>query len=295
LVHLCSHGKVRRISAATFSGERVVAGLLAPALFALAACVGGSGPAQTRWVGTRVRGGGPRAVAQPTGHGTPTNPATPAAGQDSLMAGIPSFPPAPAAEKITLPGGPDAAWLSRIPTTQKVAFLTIDDGWFKLPQDVQLVREAHIPVTLFLAVNAIRDNPGYFKQLQAEGAVIEAHTINHPDLKGRSADFQKGEICGSADQLGSLYGRRPVIFRPPGGNEDDTTLRVAHDCGMKAVFFWKETVNNGRVGFQEGHTVQPGDVILMHFRTTFVKDFLAALRAIHDAGLTPARLEDYIP
>jgi hypothetical protein len=33
----------------------------------------------------------------------------------------------------------------------------------------------------------------------------------------------------------------------------------------------------------------------MHFRPAFVKDFLAALRAIRRAGLTPALLEDYIP
>ncbi|MGC9668176.1 polysaccharide deacetylase family protein [Planosporangium sp. 12N6] len=196
---------------------------------------------------------------------------------------------------MALPPGPEAAWLSRIPTSQKVAFITIDDGWTKLPEAVQLVRAAHVPVTLFLTTDAIRSDPGYFRQLQAAGAVIEAHTNTHPDLKGRPAAFQQREICGSADQLGSLYGRRPVLFRPPFGDKDQTTLRVTHDCGMKAAFFWKETVDKGVVRFQEGHQVQPGDIILMHFRPAFVDDFLAALQAIHDAGLTPALLEDYIP
>jgi hypothetical protein len=72
-------------------------------------------------------------------------------------------------------------------------------------------------------------------------------------------------------------------------------LRVAHGCGLKAAFFWKETVDKGKVRFQEGNTVKPGDIILMHFRPAFVKDFLAALQAIHRAGLTPALLENYIP
>jgi hypothetical protein len=70
---------------------------------------------------------------------------------------------------------------------------------------------------------------------------------------------------------------------------------VVYDCGMKAAFYWKETVNAGVVRYQTGHQIQPGDIILMHFRPTFVEDFLAALRTIHDAGLTPTRLEDYIP
>jgi peptidoglycan/xylan/chitin deacetylase (PgdA/CDA1 family) len=184
--------------------------------------------------------------------------------------------------------------MSHIPTTQPVAFLTIDDGWVKQPQAVTLMRAAHVPVTLFLTTNAIHNDPGYFKQLQAAGAVIEAHTITHPELMGTSYPFQRHEVCGSADQLGVLYGRRPVLFRPPFGDKDATTLRVVHDCGMRAAFFWKETVNNGVVRFQVGHRVQPGDIILMHFRSTFVADFLAALRAIHDAGLTPALLEDYV-
>jgi hypothetical protein len=85
-----------------------------------------------------------------------------------------------------------------------------------------------------------------------------------------------------------------VLFRPPFGDKDDTTLRVAHGCGLNAVFFWKETVDKGKVRFQEGHQVQKGDIILMHFRPAFVQDFLAALQAIHQAGLTPALLEDYI-
>jgi peptidoglycan/xylan/chitin deacetylase (PgdA/CDA1 family) len=222
--------------------------------------------------------------------GSSVSPPVPA----NFLAQIPHFPPRPPAKPITVPPGPSAAWLSRIPTSQPVAFLTIDDGWTKVPQAVQLVQAAHVPVTLFLTINAIRSDPGYFKKLQAAGAVIEAHTITHTDLRGMSYDFQRREVCGSTDQLAGLYGRRPVLFRPPFGAEDATTLRAVHDCGLKAAFFWKETVNTGIVRYQEGHRVQPGDIILMHFRPAFVADFLAALKAIHAAGLTPGLLEDYI-
>jgi peptidoglycan/xylan/chitin deacetylase (PgdA/CDA1 family) len=224
----------------------------------------------------------------------PSPDGPPAAGTADVLARIPKFGPAPPAEKIALPPGPDAAWLSRIPTSQKVAFLTMDDGWTKQPEAIRLVEAAHVPVTLFLTMNAIRGDPAYFRRLQAGGAVIEAHTVTHTDLKGKSRDFQRREICGSADQLGAIYGRRPVLFRPPFGDKDATTLAVARECGMRAAFFWKETVDKGVVRFQQGHTVQAGDIILMHFRPAFVDDFLAALRAIHDAGLTPALLEDYV-
>ena len=283
-------GRFRALS----SGLRLGVAFLA-ALALLAAC-GTPGPApNSQWVAAGGAGGGVPLSPTPGGDDDPSAGPTPSAGASGSFAGkIPTFPPAPPPEPITVPAGPSAAWITHIPTTQKVAFLTIDDGWVQLPEGVQLFKAAHIPVTLFLSLNAIRNNPAYFKQFQDAGAVIEAHTLTHPELKGKSYDFQKHEACGSADQLGQLYGRRPVLFRPPFGDEDPTTLKVVHDCGMKAAFFWKETVNAGIVRFQAGHTVQPGDIILMHFRPTFVADFLAALNAILAAGLTPALLENYI-
>lgn len=141
-------------------------------------------------------------------------------------------------------------------------------------------------------MNAVRDNPGYFTAFP--GAAIEAHTVSHPTLKGRPYAFQRREVCGSADQLGTIYGRRPTLFRAPFGEHDQTTLQVMRDCGLTAALFWKQTVDDGVVRYQEGATVQRGDIILMHFRPRFVDDFIAALQAIKAAGLTPALLADYL-
>jgi peptidoglycan/xylan/chitin deacetylase (PgdA/CDA1 family) len=208
---------------------------------------------------------------------------------------LPHFPPAPPPRPMALAAAPAAPWLSRIPTDQPVAFITIDDGWTKYPGGPTLVRAAGVPLTLFLSVEAIRSNPGYFAEMQAAGANIQAHTINHIDLRHRPYSTQRDEICGSADQLGDRYGRRPVLFRPPYGEKDQTTLTVAHDCGIKAVFFWTETVDKGIVRYQVGNQVKPGDILLLHFKPSFADDLLAALVAIHDAGLIPASLPDYIP
>jgi peptidoglycan/xylan/chitin deacetylase (PgdA/CDA1 family) len=246
-----------------------------------------------------VTGSAPAAPAGPSASAVPASAAPPAPPEPPPVgwtyADIPKFAPAPPAQPITLPKSGSVPYLSRIPTDQPVAFLTIDDGFVKSPEAPKLLAAAGIPVTLFLTTDAIRDDEAYFARLQAHGAVIEAHTITHTELPGKPYSRQRQEICGSADRLGQRYGRRPVLFRPPFGSKDATTLRVAHDCGIKAAFMWKETVHKGKVRYQEGRRVKPGDIILMHFRPAFVKDFLAALRAIHRAGLTPALLEDYIP
>ncbi|GIJ49153.1 chitooligosaccharide deacetylase [Virgisporangium aliadipatigenens] len=257
-------------------------------------------------VGSAAAPGAPRGVfrdapanSQPTQGPVPASPSSnappPVDLRPELAARLPKFEPAPPAEAVNVPpSGPAAPWLGAIPTTQKVAFLTIDDGWEKNPEAVKLLLAARIPVALFLTIDAIRDNPDFFKGLQAAGATIEAHTISHPSLRGKSYEFQKHQICGSADQLGAWFGRRPTLFRPPFGEYDAVTLKAVHDCGMRAALFWRETVDKGKVKYQSGGSVAAGDILLMHFRPAYVDDFLAALEAIHAAGLTPAALTDYL-
>ncbi|BCY07556.1 hypothetical protein L3i22_026440 [Actinoplanes sp. L3-i22] len=214
----------------------------------------------------------------------------------NIRARVPQFPAPPAAFKVKLPPGEKAPNFQRIPTKDRIAFITIDDGWEKNPLAVKLFQAANVPITLFLEVDAVKVKPAYFTELQQTGAVIEAHTLTHPNLPGMSYEAQKHQICGSADQLGKLYGRRPVLFRPPFGAFNGNTLRAVKDCGMKASFTWKETTDKGKIRFQDGHKrVAPGDIILMHFRPAFIEDFLAVLTIIQKSNLTPALLEDYIP
>jgi len=208
---------------------------------------------------------------------------------------VTAIPPAPAAQPIHVPAGPYAPIYKRLPVTQPVAFLTIDDGWFQLPDDPRLMRDAHIPFTMFLIGPVAAKNPGFFAQLESSGGVVEDHTITHPELRGKSYEFQRHEVCDARTSLEHTFGTTLHLFRPPFGDYDQTTLRAVHDCGLKAAFYWSETVNNGAVAYQTAeHRIHPGDIILMHFRPAFTNDVIAALTAIHNAGLTPALLEDYI-
>ncbi|MFG1883936.1 polysaccharide deacetylase family protein [Micromonospora sp. NPDC049102] len=208
---------------------------------------------------------------------------------------MPTFPEAPPPQVVMTATGALPFWHS-LPTDQRVAFITIDDGELARPPAVpDFIREAHIPVTMFLNSPAAGEHPDYFRRIEAAGGIVENHTITHTSLSGRSYAFQKHEICGAADRLETLFGKRATLFRPPYGERDSTTLRAAQDCGAKAVLHWSETVNEGKVRYQTPEKViRPGDVLLMHFRPALMDDLLAALKAIHRAGLTPALLEDYI-
>jgi peptidoglycan/xylan/chitin deacetylase (PgdA/CDA1 family) len=237
------------------------------------------------------------AVSRPTGPSasSPGGAATaPPSGTAALLARLPSFAAPPVPVPIAVTARATAPIYSRLPVTQPVAFLTMDDGIVQDPVDLTMMRAAHIRFTMFLIGPVAAKNPAFFRELVADGGVIEDHTLTHPILRGRPYAYQRHEICGAKTLLTNTFGPAPVLFRPPFGDYDANTLRAVHDCGLRAAFFWSETVRNGKVFYQTSvHRIRAGDILLMHFRDTFPQDLLAALNAIHQAGLTPALLTDY--
>ena len=183
----------------------------------------------------------------------------------------------------------------KIPTDKKYVFITIDDGEIKDPNALDLIRKSGAHPTLFLAWKFAATDTDYFRKLRdAAGATIEDHTVNHPNLRGKPYEFQRNEICGNADAEARAYGQRPWLFRPPYGNYDANTQKAAADCGMRVIVLWTAAVNDGVVQFQQGDHLNPGDIVLMHFRKTFVEDYTAFVQRAKQDGLTPVPLADFL-
>ena len=195
------------------------------------------------------------------------------------------LPPAPVPTVGELPtSSAGAPLVSRVPTTDRVVFVTIDDGLVQDPAVVELVRRMRIPVTLFLVRDFAQQGQAYFQQFVDLGGLVEAHTVKHPDLTTLSAERQYTEICGPLDAFEGLFGRRPVLFRPPGGAYNSTTQSIAASCGYQYVVNWTAAANDGRIDWQAA-SMQPGDIVLFHFRDDLVAEPRAARHAVQAAGL----------
>ncbi|MFD1149271.1 polysaccharide deacetylase family protein [Saccharothrix hoggarensis] len=181
----------------------------------------------------------------------------------------------------------------RIETDRPYVFITIDDGAVRHPAALELMRKSGVEPTLFLNSKHVDGHADYFRSFHG-AAEVHAHTATHPNLDGTSYDFQRQEICGNADLLRAQLGAKPTLFRPPFGNFDRTTRRAAADCGFTALVMWTAAVNDGVVQFQAGNRLNPGDIVLMHFRHTFVEDFVAFLERCKLDGVTPVVLEDFL-
>jgi peptidoglycan/xylan/chitin deacetylase (PgdA/CDA1 family) len=192
-----------------------------------------------------------------------------------------------------LPSTPGLApVVTRVPTTDPVVFLTIDDGNTRVPEVAGVLAELGVPTSLFLNDRPIEQGAGFFRALPE--AVVEAHTQTHADLRGLPEEAQRAEICGNADAAQRAFGRRPVLFRPPYGNYDEATRRAAAACGMAAIVLWEETVNGSTISFRETQALRPGDIVLMHFRPQLAAELRVVVERVEASGLRIALLEDYL-
>jgi peptidoglycan/xylan/chitin deacetylase (PgdA/CDA1 family) len=212
-------------------------------------------------------------------------------------------PSPPAVKQVTLsPSNPTV--FSRVPLTDKVVFVTIDDGIEKDPRFIQMVRDFQVPITLSLADVLIRDDYAYFEKLYKTGYVsIQNHTVTHPlDMPRMSAAQQLDEVAGQQEKLRAEYGVAPYIFRPPGGNYDETTIGAVSQAGLSGVMLWKEAMQITDMQYQTSvHRLSPGDIILCHFRgpaqlhgESMVHMMIHLYRRIQAQGFTVADITKYV-
>jgi peptidoglycan/xylan/chitin deacetylase (PgdA/CDA1 family) len=212
-------------------------------------------------------------------------------------------PPPPAVKPITLSAS-DPTVFSRVPLTDKVVFVTIDDGIEKDPKLIQMVKDFQVPITISLADVLIRDDYAYFEKLYETGYVsIQNHTVDHPlDMPALSASQQLYEIAAQQEKLRREYGVTPYIFRPPGGNYNETTIVSASQAGLQGLMLWKEAMQITDMQYQTSvHRLSPGDIILCHFRgpaqldgETMVHMMIHLFRRIQAQGFTVADITKYV-
>ncbi|MER7773731.1 polysaccharide deacetylase family protein [Streptomyces sp. NPDC096191] len=182
--------------------------------------------------------------------------------------------------------------VDHVRTTDRVVFLTYDDGAERDPRFTALLRERRLPVTLFLTDTVAGPAYGHFAGLRSVGASLQNHTLDHRSLRGLPYAGQRAEICGQQTKLRSRFGVRPHLFRPPYGQYDTTTLRAAADCGITAVVLWRAALNTGgELTYTRGeHRLHPGDIVSVDLTAHTER----VLKTIEEQGLRVARLDDYL-
>ena len=122
--------------------------------------------------------------------------------------------------------------------------LTVDDGWG--PDNVRrifdLLQASHVAATFLPYARAMHLDPGLWRRIAAAGYPIANHTNSHPFMTRLGARQQHFELTNAREVIEQVTGHASLpIFRPPYGDYNATTLRVAADAGFPTVVLWDTT------------------------------------------------------
>lgn len=148
--------------------------------------------------------------------------------------------------------------------------LTFDDGPGPYtPEVLSVLERFHVHATFF----AVGKMERYFSASTVreieDGDVVGDHTETHPMLAHLSAHDQKEELFEQIARIELLGGKRPVLFRPPYGSFNATTLRELRALHLLMVLWSVDTNDYAQPGVsviveRALAGAHPGAIILMH-------------------------------
>ncbi len=154
--------------------------------------------------------------------------------------------------------------------SKKIA-LSFDDGPSERNTEaiLALLEKYQIKATFFvIGENAERD-PDRIRKISDAGHEIGNHTYHHQYITKLNEAQLREEILKTESLLTEICGKRPVLFRPPGGAYSDKALQRIEEMGYTSVLWSVDTHDWTKPKIATIVTVVEknvlgGDIILFH-------------------------------
>ncbi|SMF70405.1 MULTISPECIES: polysaccharide deacetylase family protein [Paenibacillus] len=165
----------------------------------------------------------------------------------------------------------DIVW--EVPTQEKYIALTFDDGpdEQQTPKILELLEKYHAKATFFVVGDRVKRFPDIVKMEQAAGHEIGNHSYHHPSLHRLGLSALKEEMTMTQEAVLETTGRKPVLFRPPGGYYNDAIVELTKHHNLQMILWsWhqdtKDWTSPGvqRIVRKVLDNARNGDIILMH-------------------------------
>lgn len=186
---------------------------------------------------------------------------------------------------------------------EKVIYLTFDVGYENgnVSKILDVMKDEGVVGSFFILNNVIERNPELVLRMSNEGHIVCNHTMNHPNLVGKSEEVFKNEVLGLENEYRKLTGKEMAkFFRPPEGTFDKEMLERAQSLGYKTVFwsFAYADWDNGNQPDEDAalkkilDNIHNGEIMLLHptseTNAKIIKRLITELKA---QGFTFATLD----
>lgn len=159
--------------------------------------------------------------------------------------------------------------LFRIKTTEKVLYLTFDDGPDKdsTPQLLDILARYTIKGLFFCSGKSAEMNPALMKLLRGEGHLIGNHGYHHLD------GWRTDPATYNSDILNAVAFTSSKIFRPPFGR---LSLKQSRNVSKSyKIVFWDIMAYDFDIAFGRDRSlkvlkekIRPGSIIALHDKET---------------------------
>ena len=162
--------------------------------------------------------------------------------------------------------------------------LTFDDGPGPYtPAVLSVLERFHVHATFFEIGEMLRYFSASTVRALQDGDVIGDHTETHPFMATLSAHQQHEELFEQIARIELAGGPRPVLFRPPYGSYDATTMRELRKLHLLMVLWSDDT----------GDYLQPGVSVIVE--RALAGAHPGAIILMHDAGGTRTQTIEALP
>ena len=154
--------------------------------------------------------------------------------------------------------------------TRQIA-LTFDDGpsLQNTEEILSILKQYGIRATFFVIGENAAADPDRIRMIHQAGHEIGNHTYTHSYISKIEKDALKEEIQKTEDILQSITGKRPRVFRPPGGIYDEASLAVLEEMGYRNILWSLDTRDwcmpkSDTIASKIEENAVGGDIILFH-------------------------------
>ncbi|MET3699676.1 peptidoglycan/xylan/chitin deacetylase (PgdA/CDA1 family) [Bacillus oleivorans] len=198
---------------------------------------------------------------------------------ESLTAEEPSIPLIEVEERLTysIPEGSVA--------------LTFDDGPSKYSKEIiDILKKYEVGGTFFFIGLHAKKYPEYVQYVHDNGYSIGSHTMNHTNMTNLSYEEQEKEMIQSIHLIEDIIQEEVVLFRPPYGAKNETTLELAERTNHKLVLWNKDTEDwkhhNSEEIFQYvANSDTSGAIILLHESQAVIDALPRIIEYLQQQGL----------